>query len=134
MELGVRFMTKGAGKGFWESVFAPLDSLSSMIHPVINEASDACPLRDGSLFALVPGACILKGEMNPFDRGGVGLGATSEVSPLNVCAVLCLLHQRGWGLDDGEIVVCDHPLGVLEDICQELTNRDGEGGDVGWVA
>ena len=45
-----------------------------------------------------------------------------------------LLYERDWGLDDRETIVGDDPLGVLQYVRQELPDRDGEGGNVGWVS
>jgi hypothetical protein len=128
-------MTEGTGERFRIAVFASLNCLCAVIDPVIDESCNASTLRDGGALTLVPGAGILKGEVDPFDGGGVrGLGATREIPSVDVCEVSCMLYQRDRGLDDRETVVGDDPLGVLQYICQELPNRDVEGGNVGRVA
>ena len=78
-------MAEGAGERFRIAVLAPLDCLFTMIDPVVDEACYASALRDGGSFALVPGAGILKGEVDPFDGGGVrGLSAASEVATVDI--------------------------------------------------
>jgi len=78
-------MTEGAGERFRIAMFAPLNCLFAVIDPVVDEAGYASALRDGGSFALVPGAGVLKGEVDPFDGGGVRrLGATGEVASVDV--------------------------------------------------
>ena len=107
-----------------------LDRFRAMVYPVVDQASDLRAFGERLVFAVVPGASVLEGEVCPLDRGGVCSRGSGLIPASYVVRVSSLLDESRRGIQNGEIILRDYPFRVVTDAEEKLASLKVKGGDV----